>query len=115
MTFTSDGQGSLPDFDAQGRLRRLEIGRVTSLVSEIRDAVRDEGIPLETALAVATSNPARILKLAAKGRLAEGADADVVLLDPSTLDVRGVIARGRWLMKEGVHQARGTFEPDTHV
>ncbi|MCK7478313.1 MAG: hypothetical protein M0C28_13615, partial [Candidatus Moduliflexus flocculans] len=28
ITFTSDGQGSLPDFDAHGRLRRLEIGRV---------------------------------------------------------------------------------------
>jgi beta-aspartyl-dipeptidase (metallo-type) len=112
ITFTSDGQGSLPDFDAQGRLRRLEIGRVTSLVSEIRDAVRDEGVPLATALAVATANPARILKLAAKGRVAEGADADVLLLDPATLDVRGVVAKGRWLMKDGVHLARGTFETE---
>jgi beta-aspartyl-dipeptidase (metallo-type) len=112
ITFTSDGQGSLPDFDAQGRLRRLEIGRVTSLVGEIRDAVRDEGVPLATALAVATANPARILKLTAKGRVAEGADADVLLLDPATLDVRGVVAKGRWLMKDGVHLARGTFETE---
>ena len=81
VTFTSDGQGSLPDFDAQGNLRRLEIGRVTSLLAEVRDAVRDEGIPLETALPVITSNPARILKLRGKGRLSPGADADVVLLD----------------------------------
>jgi beta-aspartyl-dipeptidase (metallo-type) len=112
ITFTSDGQGSLPDFDAQGRLRRLEIGRVTSLVGEIRDAVRDEGVPLATALAVATANPARILKLTAKGHVAEGADADVLLLDPATLDVRGVVAKGRWLMKDGVHLARGTFETE---
>jgi beta-aspartyl-dipeptidase (metallo-type) len=112
VTFTSDGQGSLPDFDARGQLRRLEVGRVTSLMGEIRDAVREEGLPLETALAVATANPARILKLAAKGRIAEGADADIVLLDPATLEIRGVIARGRWLMKDGAHQARGTFEPE---
>jgi beta-aspartyl-dipeptidase (metallo-type) len=39
ITFTSDGQGSLPDFDEHGRLRRLEIGRVTSLFAEVRDAV----------------------------------------------------------------------------
>ena len=67
ITFTSDGQGSLPAFDAQGRLRRLEVGRVTSLFAEVRDAVLAEGVPLETALRVITSNPARILKLRGKG------------------------------------------------
>lgn len=111
VTFTSDGQGSLPDFDEHGRLRRLEIGRVTSLIDEVRDAVHVEGIALETAVQVITSSPARILKLHGKGYLQTGADADIVLLDPATLSVRGVIARGRWLMKDGVTLARGTFEP----
>jgi beta-aspartyl-dipeptidase (metallo-type) len=110
VTFTSDGQGSLPDFDAQGRLRRLEIGRVTSLLVELRDAVQVEALPLETALAPITDNPARILKLRGKGRLAAGSDADIVLLDPSTIDVRGVVARGRWLMRRGEPLVKGTFE-----
>jgi beta-aspartyl-dipeptidase (metallo-type) len=110
VTFTSDGQGSLPDFDAQGNLRRLEIGRVTSLLGEVRDAVRNDGVALETALRVITANPARILKLRGKGQLTAGADADVVLLDPATLDIRGVVSRGRWLMKDGALVARGTFE-----
>ena len=114
ITFTSDGQGSLPDFDEQGRLRRLEIGRVTSLFAEVRDAVRDEGVPLATALQVVTSNPARILKLHGKGSLAAGADADIVLLDASTLEIDGVIAKGRWLMKARAPLARGTFEQDRH-
>ena len=112
ITFTSDGQGSLPDFDEHGRLRRLEIGRVTSLFAEVRDAVRDEGVPLATALQVITSNPARILKLRGKGVLAAGADADIVLLDAATLAIDGVIAKGRWLMKARVPLARGTFEQD---
>lgn len=110
ITFTSDGQGSLPTFDAQGRLTRLEIGRVTSLFSEVRDAVLRERVPLETALRVVTSNPAAILKLAGKGALVEGADADIVLLEPGTLAIRGVLARGRWLMRDGELLARGTFE-----
>jgi beta-aspartyl-dipeptidase (metallo-type) len=110
VTFTSDGQGSLPDFDEHGRLRRLEIGRVTSLFAEVRDAVRDEGVPLATALQVVTANPARILKLRGKGALAAGADADIVLLDASSLEIDGVIAKGRWLMKGRVPAARGTFE-----
>lgn len=110
VTFTSDGQGSLPHFDAQGCIAGLGVGRVTSLFPEVRDAVLVEKIPLETALAVVTSNPARIYKLRAKGAIAEGADADLVLLEGGQLAVRGVMARGRWLMKDGKPLVKGTFE-----
>jgi beta-aspartyl-dipeptidase (metallo-type) len=110
MTFTSDGQGSLPDFDEQGRLRRLEVGRVTSLFAGVRDAVMQERVGLATALQVVTTNPARILKLRGKGQLAPGADADIVLLEPGTLEIHGVVAKGRWLMKEREVVAKGTFE-----
>ena len=110
ITFTSDGQGSLPDFDEHGRLRRLEIGRVTSLFAEVRDAVQRERVPLATALQVITANPARILNLRGKGTLSPGADADIVLLDASSLQIDGVIAKGRWLMKARVPLVRGTFE-----
>ncbi len=110
ITFTSDGQGSLPKFDAQGRLQGLDVGRVTSLFAAVRDAV-NAGVPLATALQVVTSNPARILKLRGKGQLAPGSHADIVLLSPKTLEIRGVIARGRWLMKDGEVLVKGTFEP----
>jgi beta-aspartyl-dipeptidase (metallo-type) len=110
ITFTSDGQGSLPDFDERGRLRRLDVGRVTSLFAEVRDAVRSEGVPLATALQVVTANPARILKLRGKGALSAGADADIVLLDASSLEIDGVIAKGRWLMRGRTLLVRGAFE-----
>ena len=110
ITFTSDGQGSLPAFDAQGRLQRLEVGRVTSLFAAVRDAVFVEQVPLGEALKVVTANPARILKLRGKGHLVTGADADIVLLEPTTLEIRGVVARGRWLMQDGELVTRGTFE-----
>ncbi len=110
ITFTSDGQGSLPDWDRKGRLQEISVGRVTSLFPAVRQAVLEEGIPLETALRVITANPARILKLKAKGRLAPGMDADIVLLDPQTLEVRTVIAKGRLLMKAGKLMAKGMFQ-----
>jgi beta-aspartyl-dipeptidase (metallo-type) len=110
ITFTSDGQGSLPDWDRHGRLSEISVGRVTSLFPAVRAAVQQEGVALETALRVITSNPARILKLKAKGRLAPGLDADLVLLDPKDLYVRTVIARGRPLMKSGKLLAKGMFE-----
>ena len=110
ITFTSDGQGSLPDWDQAGRLQAISVGRVTSLFAAVRQAVQEEGLSLETALRVITSNPARILKLKAKGRLAPGLDADLVLLDPNNLEVRTVIAKGRLLMKGGKLLAKGMFE-----
>lgn len=110
ITFTSDGQGSLPDWDRNGRLQDISVGRVTSLFQAVRQAVLEEGIPLETALRVITANPARILKLRAKGRLAPGLDADLVLLDPTDLEIRTVIAKGRLLMKSGRLLAKGMFQ-----
>ncbi|NTV72695.1 MAG: beta-aspartyl-peptidase [Holophaga sp.] len=110
ITFTSDGQGSLPDFDANGRIQGVGVGRVTSLFPEVRDAVLKEGIPLATALRVITSNPARIFKLQGKGALAPGMDADIVLLDPRDLSIHTMIAKGRVLMKARKVLVKGTFE-----
>lgn len=110
ITFTSDGQGSLPDFDANGRLRGISVGRVTTLFAAVRAAVLEEQVPLETALRVITSNPARILKLGSKGRLAQDLDADLVLLDPKDLGIHTVIAKGRLLMKACKPLAKGIFE-----
>lgn len=109
ITFTSDGQGSLPDWDRAGRLQDISVGRVTSLFPAVRQAVQEEGIPLETALRVITANPARVLKLRGKGRLAPGLDADLVLLDRD-LQVRTVVAKGRLLMKAGKPLAKGLFQ-----
>lgn len=84
ITFTSDACGSLPGFDPEtGKLIKLEMGLPSSILREIKEAVTDEGIPLETALQVATSTPAQILKLEAKGHIAPGCDADVLVLDQS--------------------------------
>ena len=110
ITFTSDGQGSLPDFDANGRIQGVGVGRVTSLFPEVRDAVLRENIPLATALRVITSNPARIFKLQGKGQLAPGMDADIVLLDPRDLTIHTMIAKGRVLMKARKVLVKGTFE-----
>ena len=82
ITFTSDGCGSLPFFDAEGKLVKIDMGLPDSIIREIKESVRDEQIPLETALCVATSNPAKILKLPGKGFIQEGYDADVLVIDP---------------------------------
>jgi beta-aspartyl-dipeptidase (metallo-type) len=110
ITFTSDGQGSIPLFDEAGRLRSLEVGKVASLHAAFREAVLGEGVPMARALQVITSNPAERFGLRRKGHLAPGQDADLVLLDPVDLRIHSVVAKGRILMKEGRLLAKGTFE-----
>ena len=97
ITFTSDGCGSLPCFDSEGRLIKIDMGLPDSIIREIKEAVRDEHIPLEIALKVATSNPANILKLKGKGFVREGYDADIVLLD-GNFNIVHVMAMGKMVM-----------------
>jgi beta-aspartyl-dipeptidase (metallo-type) len=71
------------------------IGRVSSLLEQIRSVVKERLWPLEDALALATRNPARVLKLHDAGEIAEGNRADLLLLDAESLELRRVIAGGR--------------------
>lgn len=98
ISLSSDGQASLPDFDAQGRLRGMEIADVGSLLRSLVEAVTRHGLPLAAVLPAVTSTPADIWGLARKGRLQVGADADLLLLAPGTLALEAVVACGqlRW-------------------
>lgn len=82
ITFTSDACGSLPGFDPiTGKLVKIEMGLPSSILREIKEAVLEEGVSLDNALKVATSNPADILKLKGKGRIQKGYEADILVLD----------------------------------
>lgn len=110
ITFSSDGQGSMPIFHPDGSFAGLGVGKVTSLYREVRDAVLSEGVPLETALKTVTTNPAALLKLESKGKIAENADADLVLARADTLELDTVIAKCQIMVFGGKAVVRGTFE-----
>ena len=110
ISFTSDAQGSLPQFDNAGKLIGLGIGSVKSLYAEVRDAVLIEGVELEQAIRVITSNVAEHLKLSSKGRISVGRHADMVLVDGKTLEITHVIAKGKEVISEGITLVKGTFE-----
>ncbi|TGB02476.1 beta-aspartyl-peptidase [Halobacillus salinus] len=110
MTMTSDAQGSLPEFDEQGRYAGMKVGRVRSLYEAFIEAVQDHQVPLEKALQTVTENPASILGLPQKGRIEEGKDADFVLLNPESLEIDSVYAMGRKMVDDGVAIVCGTFE-----
>ena len=110
FTISSDGQGSMPVFNAQGEYQGIGIGKASCLLKEVRECVQKEEIPLETAIKGITCNPASILKLDRKGRIKEGFDADICLLEEGTLKLNTVIAKGQVMVKDGEQKVFGTFE-----
>jgi beta-aspartyl-dipeptidase (metallo-type) len=85
LTVSSDSDSSTPDI----------------LYSQLCGLVVKHRMPLEQMLALSTRNPARVLKLESKGELCVGKDADVLVLEQRTLDIREVIARGRRMVANG--------------
>jgi len=109
ITFTSDGNGSLPNFDSNGKLVSIDMGLPVSIFTEMVDAVQQENMPLDKAVRIVTSNVAEILKLKGKGSLAVGKDADVVVLD-SELRIRDLVARGELMTHQYNLLKKGTYE-----
>ena len=109
ITFSSDSCGSLPGFDENGNLVKLEMGFPSSNLKELADCVVKAQIPLETSLKVLTSNVARILRLPGKGFLSTGMDADLLFLDKGMKMIH-LIAMGKWVVKDGMIIKKGNYE-----
>lgn len=95
-------------FDRDGRLVEMDVGRPETLLVALGE-LRARGLALEAVLPVFTSNVAAQLRLATKGRLEVGSDADLVVLDEQTR-AASVMAGGRWLVRDGVQMKFGMFE-----
>lgn len=109
ITFSSDACGSLPAFDPlTGELLRLDRGLPLANLNELHDAVFEEKLPLSQALQVLTMNPARIFKLNAKGVIAPGKDADILIVDKN-LNLETTIANGQLFMFEGKLIRQGSY------
>lgn len=93
LTISSDADSGTPD---------IHLNQLCGLVVNQR-------VPLETVLPLVTTNVARILKYPEKGTLAAGCDADVVVLQKGTLEVREVIARGKRMVVGGELAVRERF------
>lgn len=110
ITFSSDGNGSMPKFDENKKIVGLGICSVESLYLQVKEGIKKYGIPIETAIKVITSNVADILKLYNKGRIEKGKDADLVIVDENSLDIDIVLCNGIKMVQDGECIVRGTFE-----
>ena len=110
ISFSSDGQGSMPFFDEAGDFAGLTIGRVTSIFETFRSTVKNYDTLFEDAVRVVSTTAADHCKLSGKGHIKEGCDADLILMDAGSLELDTLFARGRKMMSGGRPLVKGTFE-----
>lgn len=109
VTLSSDAYGSQPRFDSRGECIGLTYASPKYLHKTLKGLVR-RGMPLEEALKLLTSTPAALLgQEGKKGRVAAGADADLLILDGS-LEIDSLIVKGQRALWEGELLMRGRFE-----
>lgn len=108
LTVSSDGGGCLPAFDKQGELLSMDVGSSRTLLETVGNLL-DQGMGLEEILPYFTANVAALMRLRGKGGIAEGMDADLLVLD-SRHRVQHLMANGQWHIKSGQQQVLGRFE-----
>jgi beta-aspartyl-dipeptidase (metallo-type) len=108
LTISSDGGGCLPSFDAQGELLKMGFASCSAMAECLKNLL-DSGLSEQIVLPLMSSNVAGLLKLKQKGRIGQGLDADLVVLDQANR-IEHVMARGIWHLKDRRQLVSGLFE-----
>ena len=109
MTFSSDGNAGLDKLDKNNNLVGFKSAPFDKNFEEVINLHKLGGIPIEDALKLITSNPAKNLGLKNKGQVKINIDADLCFLN-SDLELHTVIANGKFMMQEGALVVKGSFE-----
>ncbi|HHV99708.1 MAG TPA: beta-aspartyl-peptidase [Clostridiaceae bacterium] len=105
ITVSSDGNGSAGSGSCNG------VGKVSQLLDDIRNCILEKHLPMEKVLKTVTSNVAKILKLyPAKGKLMQGSDADIIVLNKNDLSLDKVFIGGELFADRGMVLKKGRYE-----
>ncbi|MCG8472699.1 MAG: beta-aspartyl-peptidase [Desulfobacterales bacterium] len=112
VTFSSDAGGSLPKWNEEkSRIIGMGVGQPDSLRFELNLLVNQKGMELSKALCPLTMTPAKVYGLdKKKGRVAESYHADLLVMDPATMEIRDVLAKGEIMVRNNQTVRRGYFE-----
>ena len=110
VTISSDGGGCLPLFNDDGVITHMDVGSPSELASTLCELLSG-GVALEQCLPSVTQNVATLLRLANKGQIQVGADADLIVLDGQHR-VSSVMALGHWHVVDGQQVRFGQFDSE---
>ncbi|KLU62444.1 isoaspartyl dipeptidase [Peptococcaceae bacterium CEB3] len=109
VTVTSDGNGSMPQYNEAGQLVGMGVGDVSVLWRDVRESIISYGLPLEVGLRTITANVARVLSLQRTGMIRKGYEANLAVLDED-YQVHHVWAKGKLMVRAKEALVRGTYE-----
>ncbi len=110
ITFSSDGNGSVSKYDAEGNLIAIGAISLEALHNQTKKLIQDHGFEVSKAIQFTTCNVAKRLNLfPKKGSIREGSDADVLLLN-AECEIITVIAQGKTMMQNGELLVKGIYE-----
>jgi N-acetylglucosamine-6-phosphate deacetylase len=77
-------------------MRRVEDGAIAGPILTLNEAIRNmtelAGVPLNQAIQMASYNPAKLIRMAdRKGSIAEGKDADLVIVDEQLKPIQTIV------------------------
>ena len=107
ITISSDGNGSLPTFDAQGELTGMAAASVDGNLQLLPKLI-DQGVTPEQAIAMMTANVADSLGIS-KGRIEPGLDADICIFNDD-FSLHSVVAKGKTMLLDNELLVHGNFE-----
>lgn len=109
ITFSSDGCGGVRKINPLTGEDTYTPAPLNLNLNEVVLLVKEAGLPLEQALQLVTVNPARNMKLPAKGRIECGYDADFCLFN-NDLKLTDVFAKGEIMMENTEIIRKGRYE-----
>jgi len=109
VCISSDGNGSIPLFDQNGKIKGIGVAGFDCLLNEFKDMIMQEKLSITQALMPFTSAPADCLQLPHKGLIEAGKDADILILDDN-FSIHSLIAKGELMLTEGKLLRGGFFE-----
>jgi beta-aspartyl-dipeptidase (metallo-type) len=109
MTFSSDGHAGLTRKDKSGNAIGCKSAPFDQNLGEVKKLIQLGKVPIEEAIKLVTTNPARNLGLTKKGKLEVGCDADICLFN-TDFELQDVFARGQHMMRQNLVLVKGNFE-----
>ncbi len=108
LTISSDANGSVPIWK-DGVCTGISAHTMKGLHQIIKELIIKYKIPIDQATKILTVNPAKALNLYNKGKIEEGKDADIIVLDEN-YNINSVIALGEFVLLDNKLMKKGKYE-----
>jgi len=108
LTISSDANGSVPVWK-DGICIGISAHTMKGLHQIVKELIMTHKIPIKQAIKLLTENPAKGLGISNKGKIEEGKDADVIVLDEK-YNINSVIALGEIVLLDNKLFKKGKYE-----